>query len=366
MATQSIDAREMQHPTGKQAQFKKQVDSMRGEIPRFLFRYWNNQSGGSAALNTIDAVTPLAFLKTPDLPSFRETPLDKLRRITELHLAAHSRVTTVYSSWSQSLSVVIAMAGTGIGNAHISILDTQGLPERNVVLHTEHARQLFNTPVWDYEFLVFGTISGKHYKAVAFQEFQHYLPMSSHPRPPVNVIAKEAIRVAEKFGPEFTLVVATYLLSPILQLCNMGVIMRALSDLPWPHTFAVNSNVASVTDPSEKSYFNVVDAWKAAETLQDLALHQYCRSDLFLGVSEQMKQKLSRTLTSRPGKWMSRPSAPPMPQSSTRMVLRSNSSVMASSRLSREVKNLYIDMVGWNDNNDHIAECLEELSLVSV
>lgn len=359
----------MQHLTVEQLQFKKKVDSMRGEIPRFLFRYWNNHSGGSAKLNTIDAVTPLAFLRTQDLPSFWETPLNKLRDITDLHLGGNCSVTTVYSSWSQSLSVVIAMAKKGIGNAHISVLDTQGLPERNVVLHTQHAHRLFKTPVWEYEFLVFGTISGKHYKAVAFQEFQHYQPVSFHSKPgdhPVKVKTKEAIRVAEKFGPDFTVVVATYLLSPVLRPSNMAIIRKELSNLPWPYKFAESRNVASITDPSEKSYFTLDDAWKAAQILQDLALRQYCHSDLFLGVSEQMKQKLRIILTSEAGKSKSRPSAPPMPQSSTRMMLRSNSSVMASSRLSREVKNLYIDMVGWNDNNDHIAECLKGLSLASV
>lgn len=397
---------------------------MRREIPRYLFRYWAKSSGGNAKLNSTAAITPLAFLKTPDLPSFYQTPQSTLRHITDGHLEA-APVTTLFSSWSQSLPFVMSMASgaRGLHGPHISILDTRDLPEQNVILHTSHMNKLFGTDVFNYEFLAFGTIKGDYHKAVPFREFLAYLALRRTPdvRSMKDYPAKtvtEAIRVATTYGTAFAVIVAAHLLASSLEKADMRHAMERLAEMAWPDSCcAKNGSVASVTDPSLSSYFGLVEAWKAALMLQDLALRRYCHSDsLFLGDSVGVKQKLKTILASSkkkggaagkaavvitdtktaaaaaaaadlavsnketnppaktsspPSKSKSKPKPKPKPKPTTplqpggtTMTLRSHSSVLASSRLSREVKNLYIDMIGWEFVQDDIAVCLQAISLV--
>lgn len=381
MATQSPKFSKAQKLTAEQQAFKNKVEPMRREVPRFLFRYWSPSSGGGAKLNTVKAITPLAFLNTQNLPSFYQMPQSKIGQIAHMHLIGGFSNQTVFSSWSQSIRIAWGM-GKHRSDSYISILDTHKLPDQNVILHTAHTAQLFGTSTYLEEFLAFGVISGDCYKAVPLQEFRQYMTtMVALSAPgititPVEKKINEAIRIAKIYGPAFAVVVATYLLAQIAKDNDTPTIMTALSKMTWPDMRTKNCSVSSITDPSEKSYFRYTDAWKAAQMLQDLALRQYCQSDLHLGDSELMKEKLATILAAMPSKLNTpkvpqpKPSNNTMPKpkqtakskakAGTKMIVKTNDPVLASSRMTREMKNLYIDMIGWENT---VEDCMKALSI---
>ena len=178
------------HPTEKlpraQDGLRERVQEASKKIPRFLFRSWSNLSGGDSRLNTVDAITPRAFLHDEGPKSFYDISQSRILSLArEHHRGRH--VSTPYSSWTQTLQVALDLSylADSSEHAHIGILDTTRLDPANVVLHVgDFARvcQARGQRADNREFLVFGVIKGECYKAVPCREFLVYQTYSPNAR----------------------------------------------------------------------------------------------------------------------------------------------------------------------------------------
>ncbi|KAH0361208.1 hypothetical protein KCU65_g8918, partial [Aureobasidium melanogenum] len=167
-------------------------------IPRYLFRMWHRGSGGDTQLNTIDTITPHAFLNRRDHPVVYDMTAEQFIDNTTRHLLGNYTVVSEFSSWSASLKFVLRYATTQRFTAYIAVVDTLRLQngDANATSHVPALKRIFghheSCQNWnngrgfdygryDWEYLVHGVVQGKAYKAVPFDKLcwnglLNYLP----------------------------------------------------------------------------------------------------------------------------------------------------------------------------------------------
>ncbi|KAK5743090.1 hypothetical protein LTR17_002850 [Elasticomyces elasticus] len=195
-------------------------------LPRYLFRAWSNTSGGNPLLNTVDAITPHAFLDGGGPASIDQIQPDELVTIWQRHLVG-LEVESVFSPWSHSLAYVAGIASSNIEyggeGAHISVIDTTRLARHNFVAHTAApALKEAGLSGHSMEFLLFGIVFGDAHHAVSVADLamaglplaEIHLPeyvvgaTTLTPRPDIAVARK----TSQLFGPQFELAVACFIL----------------------------------------------------------------------------------------------------------------------------------------------------------
>lgn len=201
---------------------KKVLVEAQKHTPPFLFRGWKNTpppSGGFLNLNTVDAITPRAFMNRPESTKPRtiyDMSCKKLSTMCNLHLTAATRFGrfhTEFSSWAASLEVALDFVRDREHEAYISIIDTRELsrkPSKNVIVHVPLLAPL-GVMSYPEEYLAHGVIrSSTAHKAIpAFAffsvSFQYpiasYMNMAgSHPAEPLSDQEIErAVKVAKQF-----------------------------------------------------------------------------------------------------------------------------------------------------------------------
>lgn len=198
------------------------IRQARHEVPRYLFRAWHSGSGGDARLNTEAHVTPSAFLGKGESYTIFEVDEPELARSINLHLQ-NRPMKTFFSSWTPSLSMAIGMAATFAAGAHVAVIDTTLLPERNVVYCTGSQRlKGFGFLGIPGEYHVFGVVSVAAYQAVPAEGFSDELGAPTVRMSPLYELSvknaeeervKMAIRAGRLFNESFALVIAVYLLN---------------------------------------------------------------------------------------------------------------------------------------------------------
>ncbi|KAK4949246.1 hypothetical protein LTR10_011862 [Elasticomyces elasticus] len=194
----------------------------------YLFRAWSNISGGNPLLNTVEAITPHAFLNLiGGGPAYiNQIPPDELVTMWQRHVIG-TEFKSVFSSWSHSLAFVAEIASSHIeyggGDAHISVIDTMTLAPHNFVAHTTaSALKVAGVASHSTESFVFGIVSGGAHRAVSVADLamaglplaEIYVPeyvvgaTTLTPRPDIAV-AKTA---GQLFGPQFKLTIACFIL----------------------------------------------------------------------------------------------------------------------------------------------------------
>ena len=179
------------------------------DIPRYLFRAWNENSGGDRRLNTPQAITPLAFLNNNINKKKKVTaPADiftmdphELRAIIRAHLMGHSHVETVFSSWSHSLPLVLSIANLK-PNSYVSVIDTHQLKPSNFIFHCGAPEMIdVSLPRFGEELLVFGVVEGSAHSAARADTWNGSTPLDM------------AKKFGAKFGAEFELPMAVQALT---------------------------------------------------------------------------------------------------------------------------------------------------------
>jgi hypothetical protein len=217
---------------------RQTIEEMKNKAPRFLFRIWCEMSGGDARLNTKDAITPHAFMHRPDEApkTIYEMACEELDDMACDHLNPDKNISTVLSSWTQSLNWIIKFADKHAKEWFLSVIDTTKHDETNVILYASGMHGLRDMRyVYDYEYLIFGVVTA--HKTVSFNdlfpaddlmksllpfgyfayqigdytdleiEYGHGMPDS---KDDVDRYIGSARRLAAMFGPEFELVLTTY------------------------------------------------------------------------------------------------------------------------------------------------------------
>ncbi|KXS95097.1 hypothetical protein AC578_9592 [Pseudocercospora eumusae] len=182
--------------------------------PRYLFRGWHDSSGGYRGLNTVDAITPLAYFKDrrAGAASIYDLSRDQLRQMCFRHLKTDiaDDFKTELSSWASSLRVAINFSG-GSPGSYISIIDTRALEQQNIIVHVPKLEFLqfweLRTGAYPHEYLAHGIIDGSAHKAVALEAFTK-IGISRYPPWTAlgDITAREIIAaktVADQYGPSF-------------------------------------------------------------------------------------------------------------------------------------------------------------------
>jgi hypothetical protein len=139
----------------------------KNNVPRYLFRMWSSASGGHVSINTPTEIVPPAFNRKGSAPRFYSMPEDEARTMATNHYHGKRAPLTGFSSWAASLHLVLCYADyerSGDRDAHIAIMDTQDLEGEVLVWHVPH---LLNG-VGEHEYLAYGCIRGRGYKAVPY------------------------------------------------------------------------------------------------------------------------------------------------------------------------------------------------------
>lgn len=134
-------------------------------MPRFLFRGFNDSSGGNASLNTSDKITPHAFYGAgadvdPNAPGGKlvsSIPIRVLRAQVNSHLVGATGKSP-FSSWTADWQTAINFAGIG-GSAHIAVFDTSFKGQHTHVWHVPSLVQAgIATSNYIEEYLVYGPL----------------------------------------------------------------------------------------------------------------------------------------------------------------------------------------------------------------
>ncbi|GAB1727360.1 hypothetical protein NU195Hw_g7801t1 [Hortaea werneckii] len=152
---------------------KKSIQEALKRTPRYLFRYWNNDadrpSGGYRGLNTVDAITPLAYFRGKGSDSIYDLTREELTTMVDWHLRGGLTLTEL-SSWASSLEVCLHMALESETNAFISVIDTNLLPG-NTVLYVPSLQFLnYRFCRYEEEYLAHGVIRGSAHRAAPASE----------------------------------------------------------------------------------------------------------------------------------------------------------------------------------------------------
>ncbi|KAF2134926.1 hypothetical protein P153DRAFT_380733 [Dothidotthia symphoricarpi CBS 119687] len=144
------------------------IERRRDHVPRFLFRAWHARSGGGPdfATNSTSEIVPHAFMpgKQRDIPTFYEAPETMLYWNAINHYHGNACSDSEFSSWASSLHLVLCYATYKLNkkDPHIAIMDTHNLDGNILVWHVPDLIGQRN-----HEYLAWGQISGRGYKAVS-------------------------------------------------------------------------------------------------------------------------------------------------------------------------------------------------------
>ncbi|KAK4610433.1 hypothetical protein CLAFUW4_13689 [Fulvia fulva] len=292
---------------------------MQTGTPRFLFRVWHAESGGTVGLNTINRITPLRFRLNPTHSrNFFDNSIEDLAQTAEDHIQSGKIPEgTMYSSWTQSLPQALVWAcirlKTRSKHLHLCILDTRELSSAQVVLHTYAMRELLSEKIseWvDYELLAYGPLEGPVYKAVPLNDipkvdlerfYAGFCQNMLNPKVGEGFFKKgdaasllsAASDIGRLFG-EYSLPMQVHLLSCMSHTdINHATIVDALSGPTVPEEWLDDP------DPTDLDVAGHTEAQRAAIILRDLAIRAHRRG---LGVSTsggrqdlQKSQELKRT-----------------------------------------------------------------------
>lgn len=144
------------------------LDSQK-EMPRFLFRGFNEHHGGNASLNTKTCITPHAFYGShadvnPNEPGGKQVtsiPMSKLRAQVDAHLTGRTAGRSPFCSWTADWQTAIDFAGVG-HNVHIAVMDTSLKGQHTHVWHVPALVKAGITKM-DFieEYLIYGPVRGK-------------------------------------------------------------------------------------------------------------------------------------------------------------------------------------------------------------
>ncbi|KAH0345778.1 hypothetical protein KCU83_g7632, partial [Aureobasidium melanogenum] len=110
-------------------------------VPKYLFRTWNADSGGNRKLNTTTAITPLAFASSKG------------------HKSSHSPYFAFYYAHRRKSS----------GSVHVAIIDTEEMAKPNPDFHVPTLGKILGSGEINYEeeYLIHDIIERQFYKAVS-------------------------------------------------------------------------------------------------------------------------------------------------------------------------------------------------------
>lgn len=161
------------HPDCLKIQQADILDLHRNCIPRYLFRTWHSQSGGgpSCTINDETKIVPHLFMSDPAAPDFYNLTEKIAKSRAKSHYYGSSRIDSGFSSWVASLHLVLCFARSltdDAGDVHVAVIDTQDLNEE---VHVWQCTHLFSAGYGRHEYLAYGPIRGRGYKAVGFADF---------------------------------------------------------------------------------------------------------------------------------------------------------------------------------------------------
>lgn len=257
---------------------KIRVQTAMARLPRFLFRFYHSTSGGYEDLNTPTAITPLAFSHHnrephPSSCFYKLTP-DRIAFVANMHMGGDTSQPTLFSSWSQSLLEVLAMAHGGRGS-HICILDTALLDDSFIVLHTEQMPSVLRRPeisTFSYELLAFGVIRGPAYQAVpcsAVLESLRNLPV--HPTTIYALTATALHSLTSLFNRDLQLAAAAHFLSTFPRTHDpRDDLIQMLSSLPLPAEYGHDPKIMDLRVIIFRRDGDCEPSIEAAELIRDV------------------------------------------------------------------------------------------------
>lgn len=135
---------------------------------------WIAESGGNRKLNTITAITPLAFASCKGHKSVCDMTRSGFIKNTISHLEG-CFVLTEFSSWSHSpyFAFYYAHRRKSFGTVHVAIVDTEELAKSNPAFHVPALGKIFGSSGgynYEEEYLIHGVIEGQFYKAVPYDK----------------------------------------------------------------------------------------------------------------------------------------------------------------------------------------------------
>ncbi|KAG9827663.1 hypothetical protein KCU98_g14825, partial [Aureobasidium melanogenum] len=120
-------------------------------VPKYLFRMWNADSGGNRKLNTTTTITPLAFASSKGHKPVYDMTRSEFIKNTMSHLGG-AMVLTEFSSWSQSPYFAFYYAHQRKSSSvHVAIIDTEELAKSNPAFHVPALGKILGRGGYDYE-----------------------------------------------------------------------------------------------------------------------------------------------------------------------------------------------------------------------
>ncbi|KAI7158367.1 hypothetical protein KC349_g4890 [Hortaea werneckii] len=195
------------------AETKRSIQEALKRTPRYLFRHWNNDadrpSGGYEGLNTVDAITPLAYFRGQGSDSIYDLTREELTTMVEWHLRGGAMLTEL-SSWTSSRAFCLLLALQTGADAFISIIDTKLLPVNTIVYVPSLEFLNHRFCHYDHEYLAHGVIRGPAHRAAPAGELQKALTtlfaqrlhFDSAALSPWNItlMSREMVMTARKVG----------------------------------------------------------------------------------------------------------------------------------------------------------------------
>lgn len=237
------------------------MEGMARRTPRFLFRSWNGVPATHpyAGLETEHDITPLAYSKGLGPASIHDVPHRLLISLAANH-CHYAHVNSVFSSWSQSLAMVLPGAWAAASRrGYVRVIDTTLLP--NIVLETKELHSFDDSiSCEEHEFLAFGVICGEVHRAVRISDLLDAILDTNFDallRGDGNGLdLDKALRVGSLFGDVFKLPMTAYFLA-------LSPRPRSLDDL---------------VDPLCAAFREVPEEWRADPNIMEVGHAHTARS----------------------------------------------------------------------------------------
>jgi hypothetical protein len=237
---------------------------------------------------------------------------------------------SLFSSWSQSLEVALSFGYRrmehGKDDTYLSIVDTAKIrlsdPNKPVIfLYTPELGKVLDHDPYPHEFLCYGTVSGPHHKAVRFSELGgHPSQIISHSMNPKTAVGA-AIEKGKLYGEQFELAMACYMLGGQPQ--SRKVLLDAVKRADVPPEWATDVSIIQegYAHDGDGYYPNAVNAM-----------------ELLRSIVKKFSTGITAT-KSQPTKTV--------PRARQESAKERGDFILDMDRISRETKELFIDMVGW-------------------
>ncbi|KAI4645644.1 uncharacterized protein J4E79_010822 [Alternaria viburni] len=165
----------VQSPDGEETagQRKDHFEAMRNRVPRYLFRAFDESSGGGRECSVINAteIIPRGYMNGRQVTGFYKRQEKELHAMAQAHFSADEDVLTEFSSWAASLHTVLCYAYTcslEYSDVHVAVIDREKLDGEVRIWWVPH---LLDPGEYhgEHEYLAHGCIRGEGYKAVPFR-----------------------------------------------------------------------------------------------------------------------------------------------------------------------------------------------------